>query len=731
MVVWVKTRDGRCVRFADTWRRSIYVASDDASDLKYLSQRPEIKPLVFDVGFEQRVERITDFASSQVLKLTLRDMRRAERLAEAVERLADWGIYRIYNADLMPAQVYLYEKDLFPFAYVRAEQNSGGCVCWTLLDDAERIEYEVPCLKTVHLRVKVAAQRKIPSFDDPIQSIMLEHDDGRVAELSGGSCECDLLRGLVEVVRRVDPDVVFTDDGDSFTVPYLVRRAEVAGVSCGFVLGREDGVPVRLAANGGRSYFSYGRVLYRHPAYRFLGRVHIDVSHTFFFGECGLDGLVEVSRLCRIPVHTATRASIGKALASLQFCRATKDGLLIPWKPVLAERPKSAKQLLVGDRGGFVFEPRMGVYSGVGELDFTSLYPMIMLKKNISAETVLCECCSDSSSRVPEVDFHVCEKRRGLIPRVLDVVLRKRLTYKNLKGEASDPAAKARFDARQKALKWILVCCFGYLGYRNAKFGRIDSHIAVCAYARKTLLDASKVAERRGFQVIHGIVDSLWLQKPKATAEDYLDLCREIERETGFPIAFEGVYRWIAFLPSKMHRDVPVLNRYFGAFENGKVKARGIECRRHDTPLIVSKCQEEMLAVLSEASNAESVSGLIPRAMQVLKQYSDALSEGNVSTDDLIITRRLSKNPEEYTVDIIQAGVARQLTEEGLRLSAGQRIQYVVKDHRGVSSRSRGVAAQLTGFDAGYDVKRYLDLLTSASDTLLVPFKHKPNDVSS
>ncbi|MCL5316773.1 MAG: hypothetical protein M1503_00705 [Thaumarchaeota archaeon] len=722
MVVWVKTRDGRYVRFADPWRCSIYVAADDVSDLEYLSKRSEIKPFVFDCGFEQRVERITDFASSRVLRLTLRDMRRAERLAETVERLSEWGVYRIYNADLMPAQVYLYEKDLFPFAYVRVEQSSkGGCVSWTLLDDAERIEYEMPCLKTVHLRVKVAARRKIPSFDDSIQSIVLEHGDGRVTELSGGSCEGDLLRSLVELVGRVDPDVVFTDDGDSFTVPYLVQRAEVAGVSCGFVLGREAGVPVRLAVNGGRSYFSYGRVLYRHPTYRFLGRVHIDVSHTFFFDECGLDGLVEISRLCRIPVHAAARASIGKALGSLQFYRATKDGLLVPWKPVLAEHPKSARELLVGDRGGFVFEPRMGVYSGVGELDFTSLYPMIMLKKNISAETVLCECCPDSSRRVPEVDFHVCERRRGLIPKVLDVVLRKRLMYKHLKGQASDPEIKARYDARQKALKWILVCCFGYLSYRNAKFGRIDSHIAVCAYARRTLLDASKVAERRGFQVIHGIVDSLWLQKPKATAEDYLDLCREIEQETGFPISFEGVYRWIAFLPSRMHSDVPVLNRYFGVFENGKVKARGIECRRRDTPRIVSKCQEEMLAGLSEAVDAGSVSSEIPRALGVLKRYSDSLRGREVSISDLFVAKNLSKNPADYAADIVQSLAAKQLAENGLHLSAGQKVQYVVTNYKGNSQR-RCVAAQLADSGVKYDVERYLDFLVSASVTLLSSF---------
>jgi len=62
-------------------------------------------------------------------------------------------------------------------------------------------------------------------------------------------------------------------------------------------------------------------------------------------------------------------------------------------------------------------------------------------------------------------------------------------------------------------MKWILVTCFGYLGYRNARFGKVDAHIAVCAFARDTLLKAAHIAEENGFETIHGIVDSLWLRK--------------------------------------------------------------------------------------------------------------------------------------------------------------------------------------------------------------------------
>jgi DNA polymerase I len=728
MVVWVKMRDGRCVRFADPWRCSIYVASDDASVLEGLLRRPEIRGFVFDGGFEMRVECITDFVPSRVLRLTLRDMRCAARLAEVVERLADWGVYRIYNADLTPAQSYLYEKDLFPFAYVRVEQAGGGFVFWTLLDDAEKIEYDLPCLKTVHLGVKVAALGKIPCFDDSIQSIVVTQADNCVTELFAGaaggfSSEHDLLRGLVELLGRIDPDIVFTDDGDQFTVPYLIKRAEVNGFSEKLVLGRERDAALKISSSSGRSYFSYGRVLFRWPTYRFLGRIHIDVSHGFFFDSCGLNGLFEVARLCRIPVHTAARASIGKALGSLQFYHAFKEGVLVPWKPVLAEHPKTARELLVGDRGGFMFEPRIGVYSRVAELDFSSLYPTIMAKQNISAETVRCACCANSSSasRVPEVGFHICERRRGLIPKVLDVVLNKRLTYKRLSEESVDPLLKSSYDQRQTALKWILVCCFGYLSYRNAKFGRIDSHIAVCAYARKTLLDAARVAEDSGFQVIHGIVDSLWLQKLNVTVEDYLDLCREIERETGFPISFKGVYRWIAFLPSKMRSEVPVLNRYFGVFQNGKIKARGVECRRHDTPKIVSKCQEEMLTILSEATDAESVSTKVPQALQVLKRYSDSICSHTVSVDDLVIAKNLSKNPADYDVNIVQSLAAEQLMKEGLHIAAGQRIRYVITGHDD-RYRRRGVAAQLADSGIEYDVEKYLDILISAACTLLTPF---------
>ncbi len=103
------------------------------------------------------------------------------------------------------------------------------------------------------------------------------------------------------------------------------------------------------------------------------------------------------------------------------------------------------------------------------------------------------------------------------------------------------------YRRRHIALKWILVTSFGYLGYRNARFGRIEAHEAVTAFGREKLLQAKEIGERRGFRLIHAITDSLWISKDSLTEGEVLVLCEEITREAGIPMNLEGIYRWMVF----------------------------------------------------------------------------------------------------------------------------------------------------------------------------------------
>ncbi len=321
--------------------------------------------------------------------------------------------------------------------------------------------------------------------------------------------------------------------------------------------------------------------------------------------------------------------------------------------------------MLVGDRGGFVYEPKVGLHDGIGEVDFSSMYPSLMVKNNISAETVLCKCCPDSSLRIPELNYNICEKRKGIVPKALKLVVDKRLKYKRLMTEAKDARLKEIYDRRQNALKWILVTCFGYLGYKNAKFGTVDGHIGVCAFGRDAFLRAARISESRGFEVLHGIVDSLWLKKENASLQDYTGLCKQVSDDIGVPLNFEGRYKWIVFLPSKMHPNIGVLNRYYGVMESGKLKVRGIEVRRRDTPRFIYNAQMEMINVFSKANNSEEFIQRIPEALQVVKTYRQKLIDGEVPIGDLIVTKHLSKNPKSYKQHVSQVIAAEQLAKEG------------------------------------------------------------------
>ena len=1089
MVVWLKLEDGRAARLVDHWSPSIFIATGDRSELRIPLQvlGPDLKW----TRVVRKRERITDAFESEVVEAKLQDAKKTQQVAGRIERFGPFGAFRLYNVDVPPNQSYLYEHDLFPLAHCEVSQV-GDRLQWSLQDDVWEYDYTLPHFGKVELDLSIKKQGHLARFTDELEGISLESDGGKI-EINSGS-EADKILELVDRVKSADPDFIVTNDGDTFLFPYLVKRAEANGIADRLSLDRDETL-LRIPEKKGTSYFSYGRIHYKPSAMKLYGRVHIDTSTSFAYSEAKFEGLFELSRVCRMPLHTASRASIGKALSSLQFCHAWKSNLLVPWKPTLAERFKDRNELLMADRGGLIFEPKMGVHEGVGELDFSclandsmvrtrsgdkriaeiqageevftpfgwqkvtraheyriktsvtrlvladgraltcteqhkfpvlvkdtfkqkeakeihkgsrlivaeplhifqsdelaclfgafmaegsrlradaeyfdsvrkktrvshqyrvsfniskqetdfhqfitdtlskfypgahiyekpkrgskgitlsvaqkavvtdfltkydffisterltaseassflrgffegdggvnkkrntvqcnqssknraklevvrrclrrldidyrvktysykstfspnpmdflelsglealvryytqvgfisrkkeeklrqavlarikhaknyrnprfglyasarknnalsfireekvasketidydgsvfdltlewpefpyyfangilthnSLYPNIMLRKNISAETVGCPCCPDSKNRVPELGWNVCEQRIGIVPRAVEIIVAKRLKYKEL--SHTTKADCARYAARQAALKWLGVTTFGYLGFNNAKFGRIDAHIAVCAWDRKVLSDAARLAEKRGFEVVHGIIDSLWVKRPGAREEDCLELKSEIERETGFPMSFEGIYKWIAFLPSKENAGLPVLNRYFGAKRKGELKVRGVEARRHDTPHAFAECQMRILRVLAEANSVAEAKAKVPDCMHVFLEQAGLLERHEVPATELAFSTNLSKGPDEYTTSTVQHSAVRRLTSEGAELHAGEGIRYVITDYGGRDSR-RATPVDMIDDVTAYDARRYIELLAETCSSVLEPFSQE------
>jgi DNA polymerase elongation subunit (family B) len=714
VIVWIIAENGERVRLVDSFTDRICI-SGRFSDLKGLTVKIRDDRAVAGWRFVEKYADFMETSKCKVLEIDMSDYRGTSFFARKILELGDYEMFHLYNVDVPISQAYLYEKDVFPLAHVTVV-DSGKSLCYDVIDSVESVNYDIPLFRSMWLNVDVKSKGVLHRLTDKIDGVSLESGDKTIV-ISGGS-ETDKILELVETVKQEDPDLIFTRGGDSFLFPYLAYRAFVNGILNRFVLSRED-VPLKVRRKIGRTFFSYGRVYHKASTCRLYGRVHVDVNNTFIYTACGLEGLIEVSRTCRVPLHRAARASIGSIMSSLQLYTAWKDDILIPWKKREPESFKSAWELLVADRGGFVFEPELGFHTDVVEVDFTSMFPMLMLTRNISGETVLCKCCPNSELRVPELGYNICEKRCGIVPKTLDLLLKKRLKYKSLMRDATGEKERYVYNMRQAALKWILVTCFGYLGYRNARFGKVDAHIAVCAFARDALLKTAKMAEDHGFEVIHGIVDSLWLKKPGVSQKEVVQFCREVSRIINVPLNVERRYRWIIFLSSKVLEGVPVLNRYYGVCEDGKVKMRGIEARRRDTPNFIREAQVKMVRALAKSTDFEDFLANIPDASNVLMEYAARLVSNQVDIKDLLITKRISKSSSGYAHNVFQAIVAKQLEKAGFEVSAGQTVRYLIVDSKSRIVNNRVLAAELLKPKTRYDVQKYLDMLISAGETLL------------
>jgi len=155
-----------------------------------------------------------------------------------------------------------------------------------------------------------------------------------------------------------------------------------------------------------------------------------------------------------------------------------------------------------------------------------------------------------------------------------------------------------------------------------------------------------------------------------------------------------------------MNEEVPVLNRYYGVFESGKIKVRGIEAARRDAPPLIGKAQRDMIKVLAKASNSEMFVKKIPEAIEVLRGHVERLRRRDVDVRDLIITKQLSMHPDRYAHDVFQTIAANQLMKEGMEISAGQTVRYLITDAENRRPNKRVKAVELINVETQFDVKK-------------------------
>ncbi len=447
---------------------------------------------------------------------------------------------------------------------------------------------------------------------------------------------------------------------------------------------RKQSMPVPYRILKGGAYQSYGQVHYNNNRVHLNGKIMVE-SSSFIYREAGLPGLMEMSRISSVPMSTVSVVTPGTAVSLLEVSHALRSGVLVPLYKSDHEGEKTVGELIQMDRGGLVLQPEPGIYEDVTEIDFSSMYPSIIVRYNLSPETV----SRFTGDAIPDSPYRVSNDRQGFLSMALRNLLETRLYYKAIKSRGHV------YSMRDTALKWMLLTSFGYTGYKNAKFGKIEVHESITAIGRHCLSRAMRIAESMGFSVVHGIVDSLWLRGNG----NIPDLLRRIRDETRIDIVEEGHYKWIVFLPSRSR--IGALNRYFGLKYDRTFKIRGIEMRRKDAPGMVVKFQSRALEILKRCN---SVADICSSAGAIRKLESMFMRNiKSFPREDFVLRISPSMWKDQYRVRNI-ARIAMESFGRDMEISPGQQFPAVVVDRK---NSIIDIDGSYDTFDAGF----YMDLL--------------------
>ena len=720
LTLWLIGEDGKRHRFAQDFAATVYAAGP-AARLRVLWRWLQGQPVPVHLSRDERKDVFSATRPTGMLRNVAETaeggMKPPQQVdgmivvlaVEVLQPVRLDGLFRdmveafpdltYYDGDISLPLRHAAAFGVFPLAQVRMEVRGDKVISIIPKDTPWELEPAAAPLRIMSLEPD-----RDPTHGDP-KAIIVSYE--RVRYSLPLEKKIPLLAGLRADLKRYDPDVILTSWGDTWLMPMLLELCKENGTT--LPLNRDETQAV--VERKEHTYFSYGQIVYRGRQVQLRGRWHLDRHNAMLWNDYGMTGVLEMARVTRQPVQDAARLSPGTGISSMQFVTALQNKILIPWHKNQAETPKTAMNLIRSDMGGMVYQPTVGLHRDVGGIDFVSMYPGIMVRFNISPE-------------VPRAgtDLEPAEGAPGIIPMTLAPLLKKRLKLK------SDLLTLNKYDCRRpvyqalaSAHKWLLVTCFGYLGYKNARFGRIEAHEAVTAYGREALLRAKEAAEDMDFEILHMYVDGLWVHKEGCkTPEDFAALLTEVMERTRLPISIDGVYRWVVFLASRVDERVPVANRYFGVFQDGSIKVRGIEARRRDTAPFIAEAQMAIMEILAKAEDADALKEVYPKALRFVHGEMNALRTGRVPVEKLLVSQKLSRELGEYSSPSPAARAVRQLEATGRVVRPGQRVRFLFTLGKpGVRAWDVPEQPDLRCVD----VKRYQTLLTRAVDTVLDPIR--------
>jgi DNA polymerase elongation subunit (family B) len=255
-------------------------------------------------------------------------------------------------------------------------------------------------------------------------------------------------------------------------------------------------------------------------------------------------------------------------------------------------------------------------------------------------------------SEVLDKGYWICRRKDGAFPQELRKFRAERVRQKQLGNVVM-----------QQGLKILINGGYGLFGDESFKYYDIRVAELITAYGRYALLKMQKIAESKGFEIVGGDTDSLFLLEVKSDNNDkqaLSGLISEFNEKIGIDAEVNATFAK-AIITKKKH--------YFGVTVNGDIIVKGMEGKKNDRPQWVNETFSEFLRMILFNSDASS-------AVEYLKTSVGILERKKVDPEILKIGVELSKDPADYKVNNIQKKIGLYLGAK-----AGDVIYYYKSDN--------------------------------------------------
>lgn len=362
--------------------------------------------------------------------------------------------------------------------------------------------------------------------------------------------------------------------------------------------------------------------------------------------------------------------------------------------------------------GAYVKNAEIGFHEEIMVIDFSSLYPSIMISWNMSPDTKLWDGRNYNVDRNDIATASATGVRfrtdfEGMLPMAERTLLTKRKEYaKKQKNAVVGSEEWKRYGHESTAVKVVANSMYGLLGSPYSRYYDRDIAQSVTLTGQLLIKACIDFAEDMGIHVIAGDTDSCFV---KANEEQTKSLIKDINEillprilnEQGCKVHrivmdFDKGYKYLLIQAKKKYAGKLLIHKGRYAPDDMEPDVKGLEFQRSDQIRIAQRMQMHFLHDLLNPTAS-------PRSIErELRTWADNFMFGDVPLSDIEITQGVKKHPNLYNPPTPASRVAEQMIEKGAEFFPGMKVPYFV-----VASKERVIGKPASEYDGNFDCMYY------------------------